>query len=69
VPRQLRTLAQVVEERPCTTERWLRRCISERRFAFYKARGRVFIDLVELDAYLESCRVEPPRPSRLRAVR
>ena len=67
--RQLRTLAQVAEERPFASERWLRRCISERRFAHHKIGGRVLVDLNDLDEYLEHCRVESPRTSRLRSVR
>lgn len=66
--RQLRTIAQVVEERPYATARWLRRCVSERRFPHHKVRGRVLVDLVDLDRYVESCRIEPPTPRRLRAV-
>lgn len=55
--RDLRSVAQVIEERPFITERWLRRIIYERRIPHYKLGRRVFVDLTDLDAYLDAGRV------------
>ena len=60
--RQLRTLHQVVEERPWATERFLRRLVAEHRVPFYKLGGKLLFDLDDLDAYAERGRVEPPVP-------
>jgi hypothetical protein len=68
VARELRTIKQIVVERPYATERWLRRCVAERRFPHYKLAGKIFIDLDELDAYMETGRIEPPA-RRMRVVR
>jgi len=46
------------------TERYLRRLVSERRLPFFKTKGRVLVDLDDLDRYVESCRIEPPRELR-----
>ena len=40
------------------TTRWLRRLVQERRLAFHKPRGKVLIDLDDLDAFVEQARVE-----------
>lgn len=60
------TVAQAAQRYPALGQRLLRRLIEERRIAFSKA-GRVNV-LAESDieAYLESNRVEPPQ---LRSVR
>lgn len=60
--RQLRTLAQVLDERPWTTEPWLRRLVKERRVPFFKAGGKLLFDLGDLDDFAERGRVEPPAP-------
>lgn len=62
--RQLRTLAQVLEERPWTTEPHLRRLVKERRVPFHKAGGKLLFDLADIDAYAERGRVEPPEMRR-----
>lgn len=59
--RQLVTLPQALEQRPWTTEPFLRRLVKERRIPFHKAGGRLLFDLADLDAYAEAGRVEPPR--------
>ena len=56
--RNLVPLKKVPDVRPWTTERWLRRMVSERRLAFYKVDGKVLFDLGDLDAYAEAGRVE-----------
>ncbi len=56
--RDLVPLRRVPEARPWTTERWLRRMVSERRLAFHKVDGKILFDLADLDAYVEAGRVE-----------
>lgn len=56
VSRKIVTLAQAVEQRPFLTLRHLRRLIFERRLPFYKAGGKVLVDLDEIDAWVESNR-------------
>lgn len=56
--RQLRTIPQVVAERPWTTVRWLRRMVYEKRIPYHKVRGRVLIDLEDLDRLAEEGRIE-----------
>jgi hypothetical protein len=56
--RTLRTIHQVVEERPWANERWLRRQIYEGVLGCYKVAGRVLIDLQELDGLVEAGRRE-----------
>jgi excisionase family DNA binding protein len=41
------------------TARFLRRLVQERRLPFHKPRGRIFIDLNDLDTFVEQGRVEP----------
>ena len=57
------TFEQAIIERPFLTERWLRRLVSERRIPFSKVPGsnRLLFDLHEIDALVESGRVEPRR--------
>lgn len=63
--RRLVTLPQVLEERPWTTEPWLRRLVKERRVPYFKAGGKLLFDLDEIDAFAERGRVEPPAPLRI----
>ncbi len=59
VAARLRTVTQLLEERPAlrtngsNPERWLRRLIYERRIPYHKVRGRVLVDLADVDAFLE----------------
>lgn len=48
-----RTVAEIPDLRPHVTERWLRRLIRERRIVVSKVGGRVFVDLADLDRYME----------------
>ena len=58
------SLNEAVVERPWATTtgndptRWLRRLVSERRIPFYKAGGRVLVDLDDLDAFAQAGRVD-----------
>lgn len=56
--RQLIPLRRVPEFRLWTTERLLRRMVSESRIAYHRINGRILIDLADLDAYAEGGRVE-----------
>ena len=56
--RQLVTLEQAHEARPCLSVRMLRRLVAEKRVPYFKPAGRVLFDLIELDAWIESGRVE-----------
>lgn len=58
----LRTIKQVLTERPFLTERQLRRWIYSRRVASYKAGGHVLLDLAELDRDIEASH-RPADPS------
>jgi excisionase family DNA binding protein len=58
VSRQLVPLKRVPEHRAWTTERLLRRLVSEHRVAFHKVGGKVLFDLADLDDYAEAGRVE-----------
>jgi excisionase family DNA binding protein len=66
--RHLVPLVKVPEHRSWCSGRFARRLVTERRIPFHKIGRRVFVDLNDLDEYAERGRVEPPRPSRLRAV-
>ena len=52
-------MRQVLDERPAMRSsgkeptRWLRRLVYERRIPYRKVRGRVLIDLADVDAFLE----------------
>lgn len=63
--RALRTIKQVIAERPFATERWLRRLIYEKRLRYFKVGGKVLIDLNDLDELVESGKVEPPAPAQI----
>ena len=52
------TLVQLIEQRPFLTERWIRRLVNERRIPFHKCGGKLVFDLVEIDKWVESGRVE-----------
>ena len=54
-------LLQVPEHRPWATERQLRRMVAEKRIPYYKVRGRVLLDLDDIDWLAESGRVEATR--------
>jgi hypothetical protein len=66
--RQLVPLLQVEEHRPWCSARYARRLVAERKVAFHKIGRRVFLDLVDLNAFAEAGRVEPPQPRRVRAI-
>jgi hypothetical protein len=55
---KLRSISQVLEERPHKTERQLRRYVAEHRLPFYKIDGRIYFDLDELDQHDAAGRVE-----------
>ena len=55
----LRTIPQVLEERPYLTERFLRRLRAERRVPTYSAGGRVLFDIDALDEHIESTLIDP----------
>jgi hypothetical protein len=67
--RNLVPLLEVPEYRPWATVRWLRRQVNERRIGYYKAGGRVLLDLAELDSLVERGRADPVEPVKLRATR
>jgi hypothetical protein len=52
------TRAQAVEERDWLTPRLVRRLTEQRRIPSYRVAGRILVDLDELDAYVDGCRVE-----------
>jgi excisionase family DNA binding protein len=60
--RQLVPIAEVPEHRPWVSVRYLRRLVHERRIPFHKLgdsrSARVFIDLADLDQYVEATRVD-----------
>lgn len=56
--RQLTPLSKVPEHRGWVTERYLRRLVAEHRVPYFKAGGKVLIDLADLDAFVEAGRVE-----------
>jgi hypothetical protein len=64
--RQLVPLTEVPEHRPWATVRYLRRLIYERRIPYHKLgdsrSSPVYIDLADLDSYVESSRVEAADP-------
>lgn len=61
--RQLVPIMEVPQHRPWVNIRYLRRLVYERRIPYHKLgdhrTGRVFIDLDDLDRYVEASRVEP----------
>lgn len=59
--RQLVPLTKVEEHRPWCSTRLARRLVSERRVAFHRIGGRVYLALEDLDAYAEAGRVEAVR--------
>jgi hypothetical protein len=60
--RQLVPIGEVPEHRPWATVRYVRRLVYERRIPFHKLgdsrSARVFIDLADLDRYMEATRVD-----------
>lgn len=58
---RLRTISQVLVERPFLTERWLRRARAERRLTTFVAAGRVLFSLDEIDSHVEATKVEAVR--------
>lgn len=56
--RQLTPLKKVPEHRDWVTERFLRRLVAEHRVPYFKAGGKVLIDLADIDAFAEAGRVE-----------
>ena len=67
--RNLVPLLEVPEHRSWATARWLRRQVSERHIGYYKAGGRVLLDLAELDSMVERGRVEPAERVTFRVLR
>jgi len=60
--RRLVTLPQALEHHPWLTERYLRRLVAERRIPYYKpSGGRLLFDLADIDALVETSRVEAVR--------
>lgn len=63
--RQIIPLTEVPKHRPWTTVRYLRRLVYERRIPYHKLgpgqRSPVFIDLADLDDFMEKSRVEAAR--------
>lgn len=56
------SVAELSRLRPCFTETWLRQTRArDAGPAHYKLGGRVFYRLSEVDAWIESNRVEPQR--------
>ncbi len=55
------TLQQVVEAYPVFTMRLLRRLVQERRIAFSRAGRCIVLSEADVEAYLESNRVESAR--------
>ena len=58
--RRLVLLTDAHQERPWATPRYLRRLVAQRSVPFFKLRGRIWIDLADLDTFAEAARVEPP---------
>jgi excisionase family DNA binding protein len=52
-----------------TSERFVRRIVAERRVPFHRVGRHVRFRLSDLDAWLDSNRVEAFRPSAVRAAR
>ena len=44
------------------TDRYIRRLVAEQRIAYFKVGRLLRFAAVDLDAYLEACRVEPAAP-------
>jgi excisionase family DNA binding protein len=42
------------------TERYVRRLVTERRIPYFKVGRLLRFSAIDLDAFIESCRVEPP---------
>ena len=63
--RQLVPLPEAHEHRDWATPRYLRRLVHERRIPFHKTgdsrSSRVFVDLDDLDRFMETSRVEAAR--------
>jgi hypothetical protein len=57
--RELVPLAQVQDRWPWGTERYLRRCVSEKRIPHHKIGNRIFFAPADLDAHEEAARIEP----------
>ncbi|MYW74194.1 helix-turn-helix domain-containing protein [Pseudonocardia sp. SID8383] len=51
-----------------TSERFVRRLVAERRVAFHRVGRHLRFAVVDLDAWLCGCRVEPIQHRRRRAV-
>jgi excisionase family DNA binding protein len=47
-----------------TSERFVRRLVAERRVAFHRVGRHLRFAVVDLDAWLTSCRVDARRPAR-----
>ena len=75
--RVLVPLAEVEATWRWGTERYLRRCVEQRRIPFHRVRGRIYFDADDLDAHAEEARVDSVaragltdrQPRRLRAAR
>ncbi len=58
---QYLTLQQAAERYPVFSSRFLRRLVQERRIAFSRVGRSVVLAEEDIEEYLESNRVEPPR--------
>ena len=50
------------------TTRWLRRQVAERRVPYHKCRGKILLDLGDLDAMAEGGRIEAVRTASTRVL-
>ncbi len=58
------TLEQAAAAYPAFTPRLFRRLVQERRIAFSKVGRRIVVAEADIEAYVDSNRVEPPAPER-----
>lgn len=58
------TLKQASEAYPAFTLRLLRRLVEERRIPFSRVGRCIVLAEADIEAYVESQRVEPPKPDR-----
>jgi hypothetical protein len=58
------TLQQAADEFPAFTVRLLRRLVQQRRIAFSRAGRCIVVAERDIEAYIESNRVEPPTSTR-----
>ena len=56
------TIAQVADAYPVMTPRLVRRLVQQRRIAFSRVGRCIVLAEADIEAYIESNRVEPPAP-------